>query len=96
MPDPRPLPTSLATDAWDERVGELLRRQLPSFWRERPIDPALRLDDAGLGFDSVGLLELLLACERELGVTLPADLLLDDAMTVGDLSAKLRRAVRAS
>lgn len=79
-------------DLSTERIVELLRGQLPSFWREREIAADLRLDDAGLGFDSVGLLELLLVCERELGLALPSDLLLDDAMTVGDLIAKLRRA----
>ena len=81
-----------AADALAERIVEQIRGQVPSFWRERPITDDLRLDDAGLGFDSVGLLELLLTCERELGVALPPDLLLDDAMTVGDLIAKLRRA----
>lgn len=93
MSDSRTASRSPAADDLAERVVERIRCQVPSFWRQRPIADDLRLDDAGLGFDSVGLLELLLACERELGVALPPDLLLDDAMTVGGLIAKLRRAV---
>jgi acyl carrier protein len=73
-----------------ERLLAILRQQLPSYWRERPLPPELRLDDTGVGLDSVDLLELLLACERELGCVLPPDLLLDDAMTVGGLIAKLQ------
>jgi acyl carrier protein len=92
MSDSRTASRSPAAEPLAERIVEQIRGQVPSFWRERPITDDLRLDDAGLGFDSVGLLELLLACERELGVALPPDLLLDDAMTVGDLIAKLRRA----
>ena len=53
------------------------------------------LDDAGFGLDSVDLLDLLVACEREMGLELPHDLLLDDAMTVGDLIQKLRNAAAA-
>jgi len=78
-----------------EHVLAIVRRHLPSFWHDRPISAELRLDDAGIGFDSVDLLELLVACERELGRELPPDLLLDDAMTVGDLIAKLQGAAPA-
>lgn len=74
-----------------DEVRELVRRKAPSFWQGHPIPPELRLDDAGIGFDSVSLFELLLDCERELGVTLPPDLLLDDALTVGALHEKLTR-----
>ena len=78
----------------DRSTSELLlavvRQHLPSYWREQPLPPELRLDDSGIGLDSVDLLELLLACERELGCVLPPDLLLDDAMTVGGLIAKLQ------
>ncbi len=73
-----------------ERVLEIVRAHLPSFWRDRPLLTAMRLDEAGIGLDSVDLLELLIACERELGRQLPTDLLLDEAMTVGDLVRKLQ------
>lgn len=79
-----------------ERIEALIRRHAPSFWRERALTPDLRLDDEGIGFDSVALLELLLACERELGLSLPPDFLLDDAMTVGRLVEKLRGAATAA
>jgi len=78
-----------------ERVLAIVRRHLPSYWHDRPISAELRLDDAGIGFDSVDLLELLIACERELGRELPPDLLLDDAMTVADLIARLQGAAPA-
>lgn len=75
-----------------EQVLAIVRRHLPDYWRERPLAADLRLDEAGIGFDSVDLLELLVACERELGREMPPDLLLDDAMTIGDLIAKLQAA----
>lgn len=77
-------------------VLALVRRHAPSFWSSRPIAADLRLDDAGIGFDSVDLLDLLVDCERELGLELPQDLLLDDSMTVGDLILKLQGAAAAS
>ena len=79
-----------------EHVIALVRRHVPSFWANRPIAADLRLDDAGIGFDAVDLLDLLVDCERELGLELPQDLLLDDAMTVGDLIRKLQGAAAAS
>lgn len=72
-----------------DRIRELLRRHAPSFWRDQPMPEDLRLDDQGIGFDSIGLVELLLACERELGIRLPPDLLVEEAMTVGRLHARL-------
>ena len=89
------LPRTLVEEVSTERVLAIVRRHLPSFWRDRPLAVDLRLDGAGIGFDSVDLLELLLACERDLGRELPPDLLLDDAMTVGDLIAKLQGAAPA-
>ncbi len=78
-----------------EQVLAIVRRHLPSCWEGRPLSADQRLDDAGIGFDSVDLLELLVACERELGREMPPDLLLDDAMTIGDLIAKLQGAAPA-
>jgi acyl carrier protein len=75
-----------------EAVHLLVRRHAPSFWRDRPIHDGLRLDDTGIGFDSVALVELLVACESELRIPLPGDLFLEEEMTVGDLVAALQRA----
>jgi acyl carrier protein len=77
------------------RVDALLRSHAPSFWRERELADELRLDDHGIGFDSVGLVELIAACEKELGLRLPADLFLDDALTVGAFRALLAAASAA-
>lgn len=74
----------------DERGLAIVRKHLPPFWRDRPIAVEMRLDDAGIGLDSVDLLELLLACERDLEQQMPTDLLLDEAMTVGDFIRKLQ------
>ncbi len=80
----------------DAEFQALVRRHAPSYWRERELHDALRLDAAGLGFDSIGLVELLVACERELALPLPPDLLLDTGMTLGDLKAKLAEALAAA
>lgn len=90
-----PATPPLVDEVSAERVLAIVRRHLPSYWHDQPISAELRLDDAGIGFDSVDLLELLIACERELGRELPPDLLLDDAMTVADLIAKLQGAAPA-
>ncbi|MGE0641336.1 MAG: acyl carrier protein [Thermoanaerobaculia bacterium] len=79
-----------------ERVRELIRSHSPSFWRSRPLPDELRLDDSGIGFDSVGLVELLAAFEREFDVALPGDIFLEDEMTVGQLAQLLLRAVPAA
>lgn len=77
------------------RIHDLVRIHAPSYWRSRPVFDHTRLDDSGIGFDSVGLVELLVACESELGVALPVDLRLDDGMTVGQLVELFRRAAAA-
>jgi acyl carrier protein len=103
MPASPPIGQALPSDGEDpgggpsaERVLALVRRRLPPFWRDRPISLEMRLDDSGIGLDSVDLLELLVACEEELGRKLPPDLLLDDEMTVGDLVARLEAATATS
>ena len=93
--DPLAIPPRL-DEVSSEHVIALVRRHAPSFWSNRTISADLRLDDAGIGFDSVDLLDLLVDCERELGLELPQDLLLDDAITVGDLILKLQGAAAAS
>lgn len=92
MSDPDAAPLAPTADLPIERLHDLVRRHAPSFWRDQALSDDLRLDDAGLGFDSIGLVELLVACERELGIRLPPDLLVEEAMTVGKLHAKLSAA----
>ena len=84
-----------APGALEAKVEALIRGHAPSFWRERELHDDLRLDDQGIGFDSVALVELITASERELGVRLPSDLFLDDALTVGAFRALLAAAPRA-
>ncbi|MCC6621933.1 MAG: acyl carrier protein [Deltaproteobacteria bacterium] len=74
-----------------ERVRALVGRFAPGgpegVADERPLAGA-----GGLGFDSVRLVELLLACEDELGVALPVEEVLRDApLTVGRLVAFVER-----
>jgi acyl carrier protein len=57
-----------------------------------PLSDELRLDESGLGFDSVALVELVVACERQFAVRLPAAVLRREAPTVGDLIVWLRDA----
>jgi acyl carrier protein len=78
-----------------DRFEALLRRHAPSYWADQDLTPELRLDDAGIGFDSVALVELLVDAEHELGQRLPPDLMLDDDLTVGGLQAKLASALSA-
>ena len=79
----------------EARLDALVRSHAPSFWKERPLTDDLRLDDHGIGFDSVGLVELIAECERELGRKLPADVFLDDALTLGAFRALLAAAPRS-
>ena len=86
---------TLETATLEARFDALIRAHAPSFWRDRDLTDDLRLDDWGIGFDSVALVELISASERELGVRLPSDLFLDDALTVGAFRALLAAAPRA-
>jgi acyl carrier protein len=60
-----------------------------------PVEPEDVTDDAalgedGLGLDSVGVVDLLFACEERFGIELPAEVVLDgdgSALTVGALVA---------
>ena len=52
---------------------------------------ALALGRGGLGFDSVRLVELLLDCERELGLTFDPELLADPGLSIERLAAHAAR-----
>ena len=77
-------------DLQDE-VHRLLRRHAPAATSGTPLADDLALTEGGLGLDSVGLVELLLACEDLVGVGLAATTLADAPLTVGKLVAHARR-----
>ena len=51
----------------------------------------LPLGSGGLGFDSVRLVELLLDCERELGLAFEPELLADPGLSIDKLAAHVAR-----
>jgi acyl carrier protein len=75
-----------------QEVRSLLRERLPSHWALDPLADGLRLDESGLGLDSVALVELVVACERRFAVRLPAAILRHEAPTLGELIGWLRDA----
>ena len=87
-----PVTAPLGGDPLDAQVRALLHERLPSYWAGVPLGDELRLDESGLGFDSVALVELVVACERRFAVRLPASLLRREAPTVGELIGWLRDA----
>ena len=70
-------------------VRRLLREASPAAPEILPDD--LKLGPDGLGFDSVRVVELLLACEDHFGVAFPAELLAAP-LTIGMLVAHARDA----
>lgn len=84
--------TAPELDRLGKAVRDLVRERVPSFWAENDLADELRLDESGLGLDSVGLVELVVACERRFGVRLPAAILRQDAPTLGELIGWLRDA----
>lgn len=74
-----------------DEVHRLLRRHAPTATAGTPLTDDLSLAEDGLGLDSVGLVELLLACEDLFGAGLAATLLSDAPLTVGKLVAHARR-----
>ena len=73
-----------------EEVHRLLRRHAPAATTGTLADD-LTLAEDGLGLDSVGLVELLLACEDLFGAGFAAKVLADTPLTVGKLVAHARR-----
>ena len=89
-PSHRPTPGSAGDAALAARLRELVARRCAVAPEELRDD--LALADPALGLDSVALVELVLACERETGAQLP-DLFGGGAATVGDL---VRRCLEAA
>jgi acyl carrier protein len=78
----------------DDPVLERLRALITSARRSAPTDvhPDTRLDDHGVGLDSLELFQLLVACEREFDLTFDPRLDLTPATlaTVGSLAERIR------
>ena len=70
-----------------DRIHQVVRDHLPASWRDRELPDATPLGADGVGLDSIAILELLLACERETGRPFPAALLGDGRLTIGRLVA---------
>ena len=104
MTDSPPRPHDL--DAELDAVMALVRRFAPyadatpdPTFADRPLSDGAPRDASGpraLGFDSVRLVELLLACEAELGVALPVErVLAGPPLTVAGLVVQVRQVATA-
>ena len=71
-------------------MRQLVREFAPGIDSAEALPDDLGLAEGGLGFDSVRVVELLLACEERFGVTIPAELLEGAVPTVGALVAWVR------
>jgi acyl carrier protein len=67
-------------------IAELLRQRNP----RAPLRPDLPLGSAGLGLDSIAVVEVLLAVEERFGVALAAEMLASETITVGALTERVR------
>jgi len=76
-----------------DEMRRVLRPFLPLAWRERELPDRTPLGAAGLGLDSVRILEMTLACESHFGVTVALDELPGPAPTLGDLIGLLQQAM---
>jgi acyl carrier protein len=75
---------------WDARdvgmeIRRLIKRHAVSSWEMSDLPDDLPLVDSGLGLDSVGVVELLVACEERFRIPFPADVLEGTPLTVGKL-----------
>jgi acyl carrier protein len=76
--------------AVENEVLDLLRSRAPLAQGRDELPDDLRLGPGGLGLDSISLVELLLECERRLGLRDVAGLLEGPPLTVGLLISHLR------
>lgn len=70
-------------------VRRLVEQQAPA-WGSHDLDDDLAIGSGGLGLDSVGIVELLIACEKRFGIGFPAELLEGTPLTVGRLVEHIR------
>jgi acyl carrier protein len=71
-------------------VRELLLSRSPRARSGVALADDLLLGAGGLGLDSIATVELLLDCERQLGLATTAELLAGPPLTVGRLAAHVR------
>jgi acyl carrier protein len=64
-------------------VDRLIKSRLPSCTRGIEITEDMPLLGEGVGFDSVGLVELFLKLEEYFGIPFPVDLIEKEPLTVG-------------
>ena len=69
----------------EREIHELLRERNPRV----ELTPDLPLGSAGVGLDSIGLVEVLLRVEEMFGVTLAAEMLAAGTITVGTLTRRV-------
>ncbi|MBV9497618.1 MAG: acyl carrier protein [Acidobacteria bacterium] len=72
--------------------GPAIERILHRFSNHASLDPTLPLGAHGLALDSIAIVEVLMACEEQFGVTIAADLLAGEPLTVGGLVAAVEEA----
>lgn len=77
----------------EDAVRDLLRSRSPLARSRGELPGDLRLGSGGLGLDSISLVELLLDCERRLGLANVAALLAGPPLTVDLLVAHVLAAV---
>lgn len=70
----------------EEGVREILRSHTSS----DDLPSELPLGASGLGLDSIGMVEVLLACEERFGVTFAEDFVADESLTIGRLTDSVR------
>jgi len=73
-------------------VRQLIRRLAPALRAESQLADDLPLAQDGVGLDSLGIIDLLLACESVFEIEFPVEFLNDGQLTVGDVIAHVDRA----
>lgn len=73
-------------------IRELVAGRLAGARRPDLLPDDLSLGPAGAGFDSVALVELILACEERFEVKIPPDLFEAGVPTIGTLAEAVERA----
>lgn len=71
-----------------EAIIEMILGSLPPVTHPDEVVEGAALDEEGLGYDSIGLIDLLCECEEHFGVSLPPEVLFGDGtrrLTVADL-----------
>ncbi len=77
-----------------DSLREILRRRVPRAAELRDLPDELELGEGGLGLDSIGLVELLLACGEHFGLPPPLSLLDGPPLTVGLLAEHVQTCTR--